>query len=80
MSAAKIAITMDGSLVRKIDTLGRRKVFANRSRAIQEAVREKMERYDRTRLSRECRKLDPKYEQALADEGLSSEVAEWPEY
>ena len=80
MSAAKIAITMDGNLVRKIDTLVQRRVFANRSRAIQEAVREKMERYDRTRLSQECRKLDPKYEQALADEGLSSEVAEWPEY
>ena len=80
MAAAKIAITMDGALVRKIDRLVRRKVFANRSRAIQQAVQEKMERYDRNRLARECRKLSPKAEQALADEGLAAESDAWPEY
>ena len=31
-------------------------------------------------LARECSKLDPKYEQALAEEGLTMELEEWPEY
>jgi hypothetical protein len=32
------------------------------------------------RLARECAKLDPKSEQALAEEGISAEVGAWPEY
>ena len=35
------------------------------------AVREKLARVDRSRLARECAKLDPKFERALAEEGLS---------
>src|SRR5262249_28321394 len=31
-------------------------------------------------LAQECAKLDPREEQALADEGLASEVTEWPAY
>jgi hypothetical protein len=29
---------------------------------------------DRGRLARECAKLDPEFEQALADEGIGSEI------
>ena len=32
------------------------------------------------RLARECAKLDPKTEKTLAEEGMSGEVAAWPEY
>jgi hypothetical protein len=35
---------------------------------------------DRSRLARECAKLDPKAEQAQADESLGLDLAEWPEY
>jgi Arc/MetJ-type ribon-helix-helix transcriptional regulator len=56
------------------------RVFANRSKAIQEAVREKLNRIDRKRLARECAKLEPEFEKRLAEEGLSEELAEWPEY
>ena len=35
---------------------------------------------EKTRLAQECAKLDPAFEQALADEGLAAEVDEWPEY
>lgn len=80
MSVAKIAITLEGSLVRKVDRLVRQKVFPNRSKAIQEAVKEKIQRYDHNRLKKECAKLSPKYEQALAEEGMSLEVEQWPEY
>ena len=57
-----------------------RKVFPSRSRAIQESVQEKIARFDRTRLARESSKLDAKFEQALAEEGMSRELGEWPEY
>ena len=80
MSVAKIAITMDEKLVKKLDRLVRQKVFLNRSKAIQEAVKEKIERYDNNRLAKECSKLDPKYEQAFAEEDMTSEVEQWPEY
>jgi hypothetical protein len=32
------------------------------------------------RLARECNKLDPAFEKALAEEGMSEELSEWPEY
>ena len=31
-------------------------------------------------LARECAKLNPEFEQSLAEEGLSTELEEWPEY
>jgi len=42
--------------------------------------REKLERVNHSRLARESAKLDPKFEQAMAEEGMSGELAEWPEY
>jgi len=33
-----------------------------------------------SRLAQECAKLDPEFEQALAEEGMTTELAEWPEY
>ena len=54
--------------------------FTNRSQAIEEAVEEKLERLERTRLARECSKLDPTFEKAMAEEGLSEDLSEWPEY
>lgn len=80
MAVAKIAITLEQDILSEVDRLVRRHVFPNRSRAIQEAVREKVARLAINRLARECGKLDPKFEQALADEGLSGEIAAWPEY
>lgn len=44
------------------------------------SIVEKMSRIDRCRLARECAKLNPKFEQSLAEEGLAGELAEWPEY
>ena len=32
------------------------------------------------RLAKECAKLDPEYEQKMAEEGFSSEIEKWPEY
>ena len=80
MAAQKVAITIDRQLLIELDGLVADKRFANRSQAIQVAVQEKLARMRRTRLARECAKLDPAFEQALADEGLSGELTEWPEY
>ena len=80
MGVAKVAISIDQHLLRRLDSLVERDVFRSRSEAIQKAVAEKLERLDRTRLARECANLAPDEEQQLADEGLRRDVAEWPEY
>jgi metal-responsive CopG/Arc/MetJ family transcriptional regulator len=72
MSTAKVAITLDKETLKRLDWLVNSRLFENRSRAIQEAVSEKLERLDRNRLARESAKLDRRSEQALAEEGLST--------
>ena len=69
MSTVKIAITIDRQTLRRVDGLVSRKAFRNRSRAIEEAVAEKLARMERSRLASGCAKLDPEFEKALA-EGL----------
>jgi len=80
MAAAKVAITIDKVLLRRVDQLVAQRRFPNRSRAIQEAVRDKLDLIERGRLARECAKLDRRLEQKLADEGLAEDLAEWPEF
>ena len=80
MPRSKIAITIDESTLDRLDELVEQSMFPSRSQAIQEAVEEKLARLKRTRLARECAKLDPSFEKALAEEGLSEDLSEWPEY
>jgi Arc/MetJ-type ribon-helix-helix transcriptional regulator len=72
--------TLDRELLKKIDRGVKSGVHRNRSRAIEAAVREKLERHRRQRLSVEARKLSRKEERALAEEGMTGEAATWPEY
>ena len=76
MAAAKVAITIDEELLRIVDRWVAQGRYPSRSRAIQTALREKMDRWRRTRLAEELEKLDAKEERALADEGLAGEA--WP--
>jgi metal-responsive CopG/Arc/MetJ family transcriptional regulator len=80
MAKAKVAVTLDTETLQKLDQLVRRKKFPSRSQAIQEAVEEKLERVERSRLARECAKLDPDFEKSMAEEGISEELGSWPEY
>jgi len=80
MGTTKIAITLNKNTLERLDQLVRNHIFPNRSRAIQGAVQEKLERMERNRLARECAKLDPDFERAMAEEGSSEELSEWPEY
>ncbi|MBI2891679.1 MAG: CopG family transcriptional regulator [Nitrospirae bacterium] len=80
MSSIKVAITIDSGTLERVDGLVAKKVYPNRSRAIQSAVAEKLTRMERDRLAIECAKLDPNFEKALAEEGLGQEIDAWPEY
>ncbi len=80
MGKAKIAITLDEEYIEQIDKLVSKQVFQSRSQAVQEAVGDKLQRIKRNRLSKECSKLDPAFEMAIAEEGLNKDIGEWPEY
>jgi metal-responsive CopG/Arc/MetJ family transcriptional regulator len=80
MPKTKLAVTLDADLVENLDHLVAERQFANRSQAIQSAVAEKLERLAKTRLARECARLNPQEEKALAEEGLIGSTETWPEY
>ena len=80
MGAAKVAITIEEELLKRVDRMVEQRRFPNRSRAIQEAVREKLERMDRGRLARECAKLNRALERKMAEEGLAGDLEGWPEF
>ncbi len=80
MGSSKIAITLESGMLAEVDALVKKHIFPNRSRAIQVAVEEKLSRLNHSLLAQECAKLDPEYEKALADEGLTEDLSEWPKY
>ncbi len=80
MARSKVAVTMDASVLAELDCLVKRRLFANRSLAVEAAVREKLERMFKRRLAEECAKLDRAEEQLLAECGMAAAVSTWPEY
>ena len=80
MASAKIAVSLKKDTVDHLDRLVDEGVYPSRSRAIQDALDERLSKLSRDRLAKECAKLDPAYESALAEEGMGSEVDQWPEY
>jgi metal-responsive CopG/Arc/MetJ family transcriptional regulator len=80
MPRSKVAISLDKAILARLDRLVRAAIFANRSQAIEEAVQEKLNRMEQNRLAVECAKLDPTFEKAMAEEGISEELSEWPDY
>lgn len=80
MPKQKVAVTMEKDLIVKLDRMVSEGKYPSRSSAVEEAVIERMIKIEKSRLAEESAKLDPAYEQALADEGLSGDFAEWPEY
>src|SRR5438093_11429176 len=79
MPAAKVAITIEAQLLKRIDRLVAQRKFPNRSRATQEAVRDKLDRHERGRLARECAKLNRSAQQEQAGEGMAPDLGEWHE-
>ena len=80
MGKEKIAITLDEEFIGELDRLVDQHVFQSRSQAIQEAVSEKLRRMKRSRLATECAKLQPTFEKAMAEEGMTEDMSQWPEY
>ena len=80
MGKEKIAITLDEEFIGELDRLVNQHVFQSRSQAIQEAVSEKLRRMKRSRLATECAKLQPVFEKAMAEEGMTEDINQWPEY
>ncbi len=80
MGKEKIAITLEKRFIGELDRLVEENIFQSRSQAIQEAVSEKLLRMKRTRLAKECTKLDQAFERAISDEGLTEDAKQWPEY
>jgi len=74
MATAKIAISLNEGTVKRLDRLVKNRIFPSRSKVIQDAVEEKLKKLEKGRLARECAKLDPEFEKALAEEGLSYEL------
>lgn len=80
MAALKIAISLEENLLKEIDKLVSKKIFPSRSRAIQEAVQDKIMKISKSRLAKESAKLNPEEEIQIAEEGIDYEADEWPEY
>ncbi|MCX5863748.1 MAG: ribbon-helix-helix domain-containing protein [Deltaproteobacteria bacterium] len=70
MGQAKVAITMDDMLLAELDNLVKRHLFPNRSKAIQIAVAEKLQRLAKKRLAAELANLDMAEERSFAEEGM----------
>jgi metal-responsive CopG/Arc/MetJ family transcriptional regulator len=56
MATTKVAISLDSTLLQRLDRLVAERVFPNRSQAVQGAIRDKLDRLARTRLTRKCAK------------------------
>ena len=80
MPKQKVAVTIEKDLIIKLDRMVSDGKFSSRSSAIEDAVIERITKIERSRLAEESAKLDPSFEQALADEGLAGDLSEWPEY
>jgi metal-responsive CopG/Arc/MetJ family transcriptional regulator len=80
MPKTKVAVTVDAHLLERVDHLVATRRFVNRSQAVESALADVVARVAKTRLARECAKLAPREEQALADEGLAESHEAWPEY
>lgn len=80
MPKQKVAITIEKGLIIKLDRMVSEGKYSSRSSAIEDAVIERLTKVEKLRLAEESSKLDPVFEQALADEGLAGDLSEWPEY
>lgn len=80
MAKAKLAITLDEKTLGEVDSLVKRRIFPNRSRIIELAVREKLDQLGKNRLADQSALLDQDFEKAMADEGMGEDSDQWPAY
>lgn len=80
MNLSKIAITVPENILHALDMLVEDDIFPNRSKAIQEAIADKLLAIKQQRFAAECAKLDPAEEQEMAEEWAEKELAQWVEF
>ena len=80
MGKSKIAVTIDSRLLETVDRYVREHESESRSSFFENAVAERVERYEKGRLARELDKLDAAEERQIAEEGIEAESEAWPEY
>ena len=80
MPKTKIAVTVESTLLQRVDDLVAQHKFRNRSQAVESALSNAVDRQARTRLARECAKLNPKEEKRVAEDSLAGALDVWPEY
>jgi metal-responsive CopG/Arc/MetJ family transcriptional regulator len=80
MPVAKVAISIDETLLKNLDSLVRRRLFQSRSEVFQRAAEEKLARMRKSRLARECAKLSRREEIGGAEAGIAADAKEWPKY
>jgi len=72
MGKSKIAVTIDSRLLESADRYVREHDSESRSSFFEEAVAERVERYEKGRLARELDKLDVAEERQTAEEGIEA--------
>jgi Arc/MetJ-type ribon-helix-helix transcriptional regulator len=80
MAKTKVAVTLDAQVLRRVDRLVREARYPNRSQAIEAAIASRLDRLECRRLIVACALLNPEEERLLAEEGLETDLAAWPEY
>lgn len=80
MPKTKVALTLDATLLERVDDLVAQQKFRNRSQAVEAALADKLQRMARTRLARESAKLDADEEKRLAEDSVLDALDRWPEY
>lgn len=80
MRYAKVAVSIQEDLLKQVDRLVKGHKFASRSQAIQSAIRNELRGLENADFAAACAKLNPEFEKAMAEEGLSTDLETWPEY
>ena len=75
MSTKSINITIDQQILARLDSMVTNKIYANRSRIIEEAVREKLQALDEELIGEQAKLLS----QDEAEEWLDGELELWQE-
>lgn len=79
MGAKKFAVSIDLILVKKLDKAIKNGIVKNRSNALKNALSDYLIKLEAEAVKRECLKLNPKEERAIANEFSESEDS-WPQY
>ena len=80
MPQKKTPVTAPNRRLQPLDEMLSKRSLTSRNQASDAALTAKLQRSSRTRLARECAKLDPHEEKGFAEEGLGVTLPHWPEY